>query len=163
MHKHLQRAAILVLSLVACSFRFGSADERPNVIVILADDLGFSDLGCYGSELPTPNIDTMADSGTRFSSFYTSRPLLPVASSLMTGLHPHQAGIGSFVTAQPRPGAKPSYTGHLLPSCVTMAEILSDAGYSTWMVGKWHMGNPGPTERGFQNYFGYKNLSRAFK
>lgn len=134
------------------------ADDRPNVLVILADDLGYSDLGCYGGEIPTPNLDRVASSGVRFSSFYTSARCCPSRASLMTGLHPHQAGIGSFTTARPARGKSAAYTGHLLPTCVTLAEMLGDAGYSTWMVGKWHLGIPGPIERGFQNYFGYKNL-----
>lgn len=133
-------------------------DGRPNVIVILADDLGFSDLGCYGGEIPTPNLDRLAAGGAKFSAFYTSARCCPSRASLMTGLHPHQAGIGSFATERPEEGFGLAYTGHLLPSCVTLAELLGDAGYSTWMVGKWHMGHPGPIKRGFQNYFGYKNL-----
>ncbi|MEM6776268.1 MAG: sulfatase-like hydrolase/transferase [Planctomycetota bacterium] len=137
------------------------ATDRPNVIVILADDLGFSDLGCYGSEIPTPHLDRLAEDGARFSSFYTSARCCPSRASLITGLHPHQAGIGSFATAKPRAGAGPAYTGHLLPSCMTLAELLQDNGYSTWMVGKWHMGSPGPIERGFENYYGYQNF-RAY-
>ncbi len=151
---------------VACLIGLGASawlapracgDDRPNVIVVLADDLGFSDLGCYGSSIPTPNLDALAETGARFSAFYTSARCCPSRASLMTGLHPHQAGIGSFATRQPRKAWGPAYTGHLLPDCVTLAEVLGDAGYSTWMVGKWHMGIPGPIERGFQHYFGYKN------
>ena len=134
------------------------ANDRPNVLIILADDLGYSDLGCYGSEIPTPNLDKIAANGTRFKSFYTSARCCPSRASLMTGLHPHQAGIGSFTFDSPRPDMGPAFTGHLLPNCVTLAEILGDAGYSTWMVGKWHMGIPGPIKRGFQNYFGFKNF-----
>ncbi len=130
----------------------------PNVIVVLADDLGFSDLGCYGSEIPTPNLDSLASHGAKFSAFYTSARCCPSRASLMTGLHPHQAGIGSFANREPQQGWGPAYTGHLLPTCVTLAETLGDADYSTWMVGKWHMGEPGPIERGFQNYFGYQNF-----
>src|SRR5690606_32066979 len=135
-----------------------AADDRPNVVLILADDLGFADLGCYGSEIPTPNLDRLARGGARFSSFYTSARCCPSRASLMTGLHPHQTGIGSFATAEPAKGLGPAYTGHLLPTCATLAEILGDVGYSTWMVGKWHMGIPGPMERGFQNYYGFKNF-----
>lgn len=133
--------------------------ERPNVIIILADDLGFSDLGCYGGEISTPNLDRMATRGVRFSSFYTSARCCPSRAALMTGLHPHQAGIGSFVEARPVAGKGPAYAGRLLSSCVTLAELLGDAGYSTWMVGKWHLGDPGPMARGFQEYYGYRNFS----
>ena len=149
---------LFLLSLF--SFVCGStyADDRPNVLIILADDLGFSDLGCYGSEIPTPNLDKIAENGTRFRSFYTSARCCPSRASLITGLHPHQAGIGNFAFDTPRPNMGPAFTGHLLPNCVTLAEILGDEGYSTWMVGKWHMGIPGPIKRGFQNYYGFKNF-----
>lgn len=135
-----------------------SADQRPNVLIVLADDLGYSDLGCYGGEIPTPHLDRLAARGVRFSAFNTSARCCPSRAALMTGLHPHQAGIGSFAYRHPKPGMGPAYTGHLLPTCATLAEMLGDVGYSTWMVGKWHMGIPGPIERGFQNYFGYKNF-----
>lgn len=131
---------------------------RPNVLLILVDDLGFSDLGCYGGEVPTPNLDGLAAGGVRFSAFCTSARCCPSRASLMTGLHPHQAGIGSFTTERPQEGWGPAYAGHLLPTCVTLAELLRDAGYSTWMVGKWHLGIPGPIERGFQHYYGFRNL-----
>ena len=135
-----------------------TAGDRPNVLLILADDLGFSDLSCYGSEIQTPNIDKLAAGGTKFSAFYNSARCCPSRASLFTGLHPHEAGIGSFATAQPRRDGAPSYTGHLLPDTATLAEILGDAGYTTWMIGKWHMGVPGPMERGVQNYYGYRNF-----
>jgi arylsulfatase len=136
----------------------GSAAGRPNVLVILADDLGFSDLSCYGSEIQTPNIDRLAGGGAKFSAFYNSARCCPSRASLITGLHPHQAGIGSFATAKPRKSWGPAYTGHLLPNAATLPEILGGAGYSTWMVGKWHMGIPGPIERGFQHYYGYRDF-----
>jgi arylsulfatase A-like enzyme len=146
----------ILLSLTLISMAV--ADERPNVLLVLADDLGFSDLSCYGGEIPTPNLDRLATGGAKFSSFYTSARCCPSRASLMTGLHPHQAGIGSFTQTKQLPGKGLAYTGHLHPTCATLAEMLGDAGYSTWMVGKWHMAEPGPIERGFQNYFGYKDL-----
>jgi arylsulfatase A-like enzyme len=151
------RTALITLAL-ASIFVVGSAAGRPNVLVILADDLGFSDLSCYGSEIPTPNIDRLASGGAKFSAFYNSARCCPSRAALITGLHPHEAGIGSFATAKPRKGWGPAYTGHLLPNAATLPEILGEAGYSTWMVGKWHMGIPGPIERGFQHYYGYKDF-----
>jgi arylsulfatase len=151
------RTALITLALASIPVA-GSAAGRPNVLVILADDLGFSDLSCYGSEIPTPNLDRLASGGAKFSAFYNSARCCPSRAALITGLHPHEAGIGSFATAKPRKGWGPAYTGHLLPNAVTLPEILGEAGYSTWMVGKWHMGNPGPVERGFQNYYGYKDF-----
>jgi arylsulfatase len=134
------------------------SSERPNVLVILADDLGFSDLSCYGGEIPTPNLDELATGGAKFSAFYTSARCCPSRASLMTGIHPHQAGIGSFTHASQPPGRGLAYKGQLLPTCVTLSEILLDQGYSTWMVGKWHLAHPGPMARGFQNYYGYKDF-----
>ena len=143
----------LFLAALACG-----AAGRPNVLIILADDLGYSDLGCYGGEIPTPNLDRIAKAGARFEKVYTSARCCPTRASLMTGLHPHEAGIGDFVTAKPAPGRGPAYTGHLLDDNVTIPELLRDSGYATWMVGKWHMGVPGPIQRGFDAYYGYKNL-----
>ncbi len=134
------------------------ARRAPNVLLILADDLGYSDLGCYGGELYTPNLDALGNNGLRYTSFCTSARCCPSRASLLTGLYPHQTGVGSFTTEKPTPGWGPAYTGHLLPNCVTLAQILGSAGYSTWMVGKWHLGIPGPIELGFQNYYGFKNL-----
>ncbi len=132
--------------------------DLPNILIIMADDLGFSDLGCYGSELATPTLDLLAKKGLRYSSFYTSARCCPSRASLLTGLHPHQTGIGSFATLRPEEGRGPAYLGHLNNSCATLAELLKSAGYSTWMVGKWHLGYPGPLDRGFENYFGFRSL-----
>lgn len=150
--------SILSAIALAATFSSTSAADRPNVLIILADDLGFSDLSCYGSEIQTPNIDSIAKNGAKFTSFYTSARCCPSRASLITGLHPHEAGIGSFTTPNPKKGWGPAYTGHLLPDAATLPEILDKAGYSTWMVGKWHLGIPGPIDRGFQNYYGFKNF-----
>lgn len=152
------RLLTLILCFVALLRAPASAADRPNVLLILADDLGFSDLSCYGGEIPTPNLDRLATGGAKFSSFYTSARCCPSRASLMTGLHPHQAGIGSFTHSKQPPGKGLAYKGSLLPTCATLAEILGDAGYSTWMVGKWHMAAGGATKRGFDNYYGYKNF-----
>ena len=130
----------------------------PNVLVILVDDLGYSDLGCYGGEIATPNLDRLAAGGVRFEKCYNSARCCPTRASLLTGLHPHEAGIGDFVRAKPTPNAGEAYTGHLLASNQTLPELLAARGYSTWMVGKWHLGSPGPMERGFQHYFGFKDF-----
>ncbi len=132
--------------------------RRPNVLLILADDLGYSDLGCYGGEIPTPHLDRLAKSGVRFEKCTNSARCCPTRASLITGLHPHEAGIGDFVTAKPSPKRGPAYTGHLLDNNITIPELLKQSGYSTWMVGKWHMGSPGPIQRGFDAYYGFKNL-----
>jgi arylsulfatase A-like enzyme len=131
--------------------------QRPNVIVILADDMGYSDIGCYGGEITTPNLDRLARQGVRMSQFYNTARCSPSRASLLTGLHPHQTGIG-ILTDDDRPYG---YPGTLDRSCPTLAEVLGAAGYSTYMSGKWHLtgevGEPNdtwPTRRGFEQFFG---------
>jgi arylsulfatase A-like enzyme len=148
------RSLLAVLACLASPFATAAA---PNVLLILADDLGFSDLGCYGGEIPTPHLDGLARGGLRYTTCYTSARCCPSRASLITGLHPHQAGIGSFATAKPERGKSAAYTGHLLPDTLTLPEALKAGGYSTWMVGKWHMGHPGPIARGFDQFYGIKN------
>ena len=150
----MSRLLLLLLGAAAVS-----ANPRPpNILVILADDLGYSDLGCYGGEIPTPNLDRLAQAGARFEKVYTSARCCPTRASLLTGLHPHEAGVGDFVSAKPSPNRGPAYTGHLLDDNLTLPELLKQAGYSAWMVGKWHLGSPGPIQRGFDAYYGFKNL-----
>lgn len=140
---------------------------KPNVILIMVDDMGFSDIGCYGSEIATPNIDDLAAGGIRFSQFYNSARCCPTRASLLTGLHPHQAGIGHMVADF----GEPAYRGFLNEKCITIAEVLGDAGYVTLMSGKWHVGgdyplnvwdrvnqgdatHPTPCQRGFDHFYG---------
>ncbi len=128
---------------------FDSAQGRPNIALILVDDMGFSDIGCYGSEIPTPNLDALAANGLRFTQFYNTARCCPTRASLLTGLYPHQAGVGHMTEDKGEPG----YQGHLNDRCVTIAEVLRPAGYFTIMSGKWHVGqNHGvaPWTRGFE-------------
>ncbi len=125
-----------------------AAAERPNIIVILVDDMGFSDLGCYGGEIPTPHIDQLAAGGIRFSQCYNTARCCPTRASLLTGLYSHEAGVGHMTEDESLPG----YRGRLNSNCPTVAEVLRDAGYFTCMAGKWHVGqNQGvaPWNRGF--------------
>ena len=126
----------------------GAAPVKPNIVVILVDDMGFSDIGCYGSEISTPNLDALAANGLRFTQFYNTARCCPTRASLLTGLYPHQAGMGHMTQDKGVPG----YTGRLNDKCVTMAEVLKPAGYFTAMSGKWHVGQDlgvVPWERGF--------------
>jgi arylsulfatase len=119
----------------------------------MADDMGFSDLGCYGSEIQTPNLDRLAQKGIRFTQFYNTARCCPTRASLLTGLYPHQAGVGHMVEDY----GLPAYRGFLNEHCVTIAEVLRTAGYRTLMTGKWHVGERRPhwpVDRGFDRYIG---------
>ncbi|NUN95020.1 MAG: arylsulfatase [Candidatus Omnitrophica bacterium] len=126
---------------------------RPNIMIILADDMGFSDLGCYGSEIATPHLDGLAETGVRFTQFYNTARCCPSRASLLTGLYSHQAGVGHMIGDYGLPG----YRGFLNENCVTLAEVLKGAGYRTLMTGKWHVGEKRPhwpLDRGFDRYLG---------
>ncbi len=133
--------------------------RRPNIVVILSDDMGFSDLGCYGGEIRTPNLDQLAANGVRFTQFYNTARCCPTRASLLTGLYPHQAGIGHMMEDK----GKDAYRGDLNRRCLTIAEVLRPAGYRNYAVGKWHVtrhtGPNGPKhnyplQRGFDRYYG---------
>ena len=133
---------------------------RPNIILILADDMGFSDIGSYGGEIQTPNLDRLAAGGLRFSQMYNMARCCPSRAALLTGLNPHQTGVGHMVT--PIPGA-PGYQGYLNEQCVTIAEVLGQSGYRTCISGKWHCGTrpgedrrPPQVQRGFERVFGFE-------
>ena len=146
----LQRSLLLSTSLLCLGASPSALAEKPNIIVILVDDMGFSDIGCYGSEIPTPNLDALAAEGVRFTQFYNTGRCCPTRACLLTGLYPHQAGVGHMTQDQGE--QNPGYRGHLNDSCVTMAEVLRPAGYFTAMSGKWHVGQEhgvAPWTRGF--------------
>ena len=130
---------------------------KPNVVLILNDDMGYSDLGCYGGEIETPHLDRLAEHGLRFSSFYNTARCSPSRASLLTGLHPHQTGIG-ILTYDSGPEG---YAGNLNHRCVTIPQVLKANGYRTYMSGKWHVSSnlktptdSWPMQRGFDKFFG---------
>jgi arylsulfatase len=148
--------ALAVSLFVPC---VAHAADAPNVVVILTDDMGFSDLGCYGGEIATPNLDALAANGVRFSQFYNTARCCPTRASLLTGLYPHQAGVGHMMTDNGKPG----YRGDLNTSCRVFGEVLKPAGYRSYAVGKWHVtksaGKDGPKDnwplqRGFDRFYG---------
>ncbi len=131
--------------------------KRPNIILIMVDDMGFSDLGCYGSEIQTPNLDRLATQGMRFAQFYNAARCCPTRASLLTGLYPHQAGIGGMTNGKGDINPPGPYQGYLNDQCVTIAEALKTVGYTTLMSGKWHVGESRPhwpVDRGFDRYYG---------
>ena len=141
------------------------SDERPNIILVMVDDMGYSDIGCYGGEIPTPNIDRLAKDGIRFSQFYNAARCCPTRASLVTGLYQHQTGIGHMMSEGrfDFDYGVDGYKGQLNRSCVTLAEVLGSAGYHTWMTGKWHLGDDmddRPLQRGWDKFYG--SLSGAF-
>ena len=133
----------LLLTVLLLSLTTIHAAERPHIILIMVDDMGFSDLGYHGSEIQTPNLDGLAARGVRFSQFYNSGRCCPTRATLMTGLHPHQVGIGHMTrspNSKPKTNRPPAYQGYLNQECVTIAETLKPHGYATLMAGKWHLG-----------------------
>ncbi len=136
--------------------------QRPNIIVILADDMGYSDIGCYGGEIKTPALDSLAANGLRFTQFYNTARCCPTRACLLTGLYPHQAGVGHMMNDRQVEG----YRGQLNRKCMTIAEVLKTSGYSTYMSGKWHVTpylannltsppkDNWPLQRGFDRFYG---------
>lgn len=161
--------------LIACISLFvypaqgqNTSVKKPNILVILTDDMGYSDIGCFGSEIRTPNIDRLAGNGLRFTHFYNTARCSPTRASLLTGLYPHQASMGHLSTENFK---EPGYTDDLSKSAVTMAEVFQQAGYATYMTGKWHIAKSmkpdgdksnWPLQRGFQRYFGTLNGSGSY-
>nr|WP_150107250.1 arylsulfatase [Pedosphaera parvula] len=159
----LGRAAVLFCLLVSFVLRSESVSaataKRPNILLIMSDDMGFSDLGCYGSEIQTSNLDYLATNGVRFSQFYNTARCCPTRASLLSGLYPHQAGIGHMTHDSGYDG----YVGSLNHKCMTIAEVMRQGGYNTYMCGKWHVTqfigknankSDWPVQRGFENFYG---------
>ncbi|MFR9511451.1 MAG: arylsulfatase [Rikenellaceae bacterium] len=146
---------LFTLTCGLLSYTMAHAQERANVIIILCDDMGYSDLGCYGSpDIETPNIDRMAAEGMMMTQFYNTPRSCPSRAALLTGVYPHEAGMGHMVYTNAGPG----YEGNLSVNSVTMGEVLSDAGYNTMFVGKWHVGHSSldarPEVRGYDKFTG---------
>jgi len=131
--------------------------KRPNILIVLADDMGFGDIGSFGSEIETPNIDRLASHGIRFTNFHVGAACSPTRTMLMTGVDNHLAGLGNMLEIQAdNQFGKPGYEGHLNDSVVTVATLLRDSGYNTYMAGKWHLGHTPetiPHARGFDRSF----------
>lgn len=149
-----QIKSIVVFGALSASF-ISSAHKpvAPNIIIILADDMGYSDIGCYGSEINTPNIDRLAQEGVKFTQFYNSARCCPTRASLLTGMYHHKTGMGGMTNTNIE---LPAYQGYLNNECMTFGEIFKSAGYKTYLSGKWHVGDKKeswPVNRGFDNSF----------
>lgn len=149
---------IVFLLFFLCFLSVGKAQDRPNIILILADDMGYSDLGCTGGEIPTPNLDQLAANGLLMPNFYNAARCCPTRASLLTGLYPHQAGMGDMVEGRLWKDSTflPAYQGWLSDQAITIAEALKQGGYQTLFSGKWHLGNDQlhwPGNRGFDQCF----------
>lgn len=133
--------------------------ERPNILYVLADDLGFSDLGCFGGEIDTPVLDSLAAGGVRLTQFYNTGRCCPSRASLLTGQYPHRVGLGHMTTNDL---GQPGYRGVVSPDAETIAEVLAPAGYRCFMSGKWHLGTPDPTQHGFEEFYGTLVSAKRF-
>jgi arylsulfatase len=155
-------ARLASLSLIFSSFAL--AEEQPNIVLIMCDDMGYSDLGCYGSEIKTPHLDSLAEGGFRFSHFRNTGRCCPSRASLLTGRHQHAVGMGWMTAVDEH---RPGYRGQISSEVPTLAELLKEQGYSTYMSGKWHVTVDGawkpegstpngsyPTDRGFDEFYG---------
>lgn len=156
-HRHRMLPAIALL--VFAAGLTAAAPARPNIVLIMSDDMGYSDIGCYGGEIATPHLDRLAAGGLRFTQFYNTGRCCPTRASLLTGLYAHQAGIGQMTND----GGQPGYRGDLSRHAVTIAEVMKAAGYRTYMAGKWHVtkqlkpdGDQSnwPLQRGFDRFYG---------
>lgn len=155
----MKKIAFISFYLLMVVSLFGAPAKRPNIMIILSDDMGFSDLGCYGGEIQTPNLDRLAANGIRFTQFYNNARCCPSRASLLTGLYPHETGVGHMTDDKGYYG----YRGQLNRQCVTIPEVLGSAGYRTYMCGKWHVcrnikpdgdKSDWPIQRGFEKFYG---------
>lgn len=164
MKQHFKYILIALLGVFTIFIVYGKKqskkNKKPNILIIMSDDIGYSDIGCYGGEINTPNLDQLAEEGLRFTQFYNTARCCPTRASLLTGLYPHQTGLG-WMTAVEYPEL--GYRGEISDHCVTIAETFKLAGYTNYMVGKWHVARNDkpngpkynwPLQRGFDKFYG---------
>lgn len=158
---HSWMTALILLVSASVAQAADTGPRRPNIVLIMSDDMGYSDIGCYGGEIETPNLDALAKGGVRFTQYYNTARCCPTRAALLTGLYSHQAGIGHMMEDKGLDG----YRGDLNKRCVTIAEALRPAGYKNYMIGKWHVTKSGkptsdadkynwPLQRGFDRFYG---------
>ena len=153
---HLMDRRTFLAALGSAGMASAAPVAPPNIVILLADDLGYSDIGCFGGEIRTPHLDGLAKGGVRFTQFYNTARCCPSRATLLSGLYAHQAGMGHMVEPKPFP----AYAGDLNRRCATLAEALKPAGYQTYLSGKWHVTpfndskHNWPLQRGFDHYYG---------
>jgi arylsulfatase len=136
-----------------------SEPKRPNILYILADDLGFSDLGCFGGEIRTPVLDSLAAGGVRLTQFYNTGRCCPSRAAILTGQYPHRVGLGHMTTTDL---GQPGYRGVVSDEALTVSQVLMSSGYRSFMSGKWHLGTPDPTQHGFEEFYGTLVSAKRF-
>lgn len=146
---------LLCLSAASCL----NAADKPNILYILADDLGFSDLGCFGGEIETPVLDSLAEGGVRLTQFYNTGRCCPSRAAILTGQYPHRVGLGHMTTNDL---GRPGYRGVVSSEAQTIAQVLKPAGYRSFIAGKWHLGTPDPTGNGFEEFYGTLVSAKRF-
>ncbi|NRB73760.1 MAG: arylsulfatase [Verrucomicrobiales bacterium] len=146
---------LLCFSATSCL----NAADKPNILYILADDLGFSDLGCFGGEIETPVLDSLAEGGVRLTQFYNTGRCCPSRAAILTGQYPHQVGLGHMTTNDL---GRPGYRGIVSSDAQTIAQVLKPAGYRSFISGKWHLGTPDPTGNGFEEFYGTLVSAKRF-
>ena len=170
----LKTLGIMIITLSSLSLG-ADTPRRPNIVIILADDMGYADMGSFGSEIKTPNLDSIAKNGVRFTNFYTQATCSPTRSVMLSGVDTHKNGLGNMDEwIAPNQRGVPGYEGHLSKNLVTLPQLLKDSGYHTYMVGKWHLGKSPdliPAARGFErdfslldgggSYWNMKNITAA--
>lgn len=147
-----------ILILLLAGLLSSAAADRPNILLIVADDLGFSDPGCFGGEINTPNLDALAAGGVRLTQFYNTGRCCPSRASILTGQYPHRVGLGHMTQDIGHPG----YRGRVSEDAQTIAEVLQPAGYRSFLSGKWHLGTEDPTKHGFEEFYGTLVSAKRF-
>lgn len=156
--KNLPKMILVICGLIASSLSLAQPDSRPNILLIVADDLGYADLGSFGSKIRTSNLDQLAAQGTIFTNFHTSPLCAPTRAMLLSGNNNHVAGLGRM-GGSPNPIVQvnlPGYESHLSDRIAPMPRLLAEVGYQTYLAGKWHLGNEpenSPTAAGFQRVY----------
>lgn len=150
---------LLLTTLLLVGHTARAEPDRPNLLYIIADDLGYSDLGCFGGEIDTPVLDALAAGGVRLTQFYNTGRCCPSRASILSGQYPHRVGLGHMTTNDL---GQPGYRGVISDQAQIIPQVLASAGYRSFMSGKWHLGTEDPTQRGFEEFYGTLVSAKRF-